>query len=121
MMGCSGGTGTVTGTVTYKGKPVPQGIVTFYSPDNRVILSHLQPDGSYAAEEIAVGEVKVSVEAPQGAPPAPAVPAPPGGPIDPRTQVKVTLLPRRYADPNTSGLTVKVTSGKQVFPIELSD
>lgn len=59
--GC-GRTGAISGTVTYKGKPLPGGIVAFLGQKNTVLISQIKPDGSYLIENIPVGEAQITVE-----------------------------------------------------------
>lgn len=120
LAGCGGKVGTVSGKVTYRGQEVPAGLVTFYGPDNSVLRARINPDGTFTAERVPAGEVRVSVDVPQP-PPVPRTPAVPGGPVDPRVGLPTVPIPRRYADPNSSGLVLTVHSGAQNYPIELKD
>lgn len=103
----------VQGMVTFEGKPLSRGTVTFI-PDRsrgtkgRMAIGSIGPDGrfvmqSYAMDDGAlVGFHKVTVSCLED-PPAPAE----GAPAVPRGEPK-SLIPLRYNDPEKSGLTVEV-------------
>jgi hemoglobin len=96
------GAGTVSGKVTYKGKPLPAGTVAFHSKDGKAISTKLSEDGTYAAEKVPAGEYNLAVETDSAK----------GSP-------KYVAIPAKYADPKTSGLTYTVKKGKQQFDIAL--
>src|SRR5438105_2273574 len=66
ITGCGGGriTSTVTGTVSYQGKPVPAGKVSFYGPNDQVASALIGEDGSYEAMNVPLGTVRVAVTTP---------------------------------------------------------
>lgn len=64
-VGCGAGTGDVAGTVTYKGRPVVHGTVTFVGADGRPVAAAIGGDGSYTLSGVAVGEAKVLVDSPR--------------------------------------------------------
>jgi hypothetical protein len=106
LTGCSS-KGTVSGRITYQGKPIPQGIVLFV-PEKGQSITGTITDGQVKGKEI-----------PKDAP------LPPG--IDPSifdfnaqiSQVKSTSIPEKYGDPEKSGLTCTVKGGAQEHNIEL--
>ena len=125
--GCGGGTGTVAGTVTFRGKPVPGGSVVLYCADKQIVRGLIGPDGTYAIPNVPAGPAAVTVQAharvPDGLrlkqtlPPAKDGPTPP----DAAPQAdKATALPPRYALPEESGLSVVVGPGPTPFDIPLS-
>src|SRR5437016_6252132 len=92
-LGCGGGTGTVTGKVTYNGEPLPSGIVLFTNADGKGTQeAEVQPDGSYKVERVPAGLARVAVittpsvgeaagrrgppGSPGGGPPQPMAPPP---------------------------------------------
>jgi len=129
VLGCGGGTGTVTGTVSYKGTPLKGGNVTFVAADKQTHLSAIGEDGRYTIEKLALGTAQISVETdslaqmarrPRYGPPAGA--EAPGGykPPDPAEAAKrYVQIPKPYGDPATSGLTYDVKRGSQQYPIDL--
>src|SRR5262249_30124242 len=62
LAGCGGGTGTLTGKVTLNDHPVGGGTVTFFSPGKGNVVADIHEDGSYTAENLPAGDVKVAVE-----------------------------------------------------------
>jgi hypothetical protein len=88
-------TGTVTGLIVYKGKPLSGGSVTFVFGKDAKIKGKINGDGTFKVEGLPVGVAKIAIES-KGIP-----------------------IPRRYASVETSGLTLRVTEGKQRFNIEL--
>src|SRR5262245_61030921 len=61
-VGCGGGSASVSGDVTYDGKPLPGGDVTFVSTEGRGSNSaRLEPNGKYTIPRLSAGTYKVSV------------------------------------------------------------
>jgi hypothetical protein len=62
-IGCGPSFGSVSGTVTYNGKPLKGGYVTFVSTSGRESASAtIQEDGTYKIPKIATGDYKVCVD-----------------------------------------------------------
>jgi hypothetical protein len=125
LAGCGGPyTGAVSGKVTYQGKPLPGGLVTFVHPDGRIGQGQIQEDGTYSVPKAPGGDVKVTVRT---VPPIPAMPAAirlPGGVGGGKSETvypagKYTPIPKKYADVSTSGLSLTVRRGSQEFDINL--
>ena len=116
--GCSRGTGNVSGTVKFKGKPLPAGTITFYDPANGALSSPINPDGSYSVSKVATGTARITVAVPmaigfQG-------PGTSDGKGDLPAVVKQTpSIPARYYDPDKSGLTCEVVRGDQTHDFDL--
>lgn len=106
-LGCNGKppTGTVTGTVRFKGEPVYAGKVLFASPDGRT-ASALFDRGTYTVEGVPLGAVKVSVNVLN-----------PSGPGEGKALPLAKL--ERYTATATSGLSTEVHEGTQTYDIEL--
>ena len=125
-LGCGPSTATVTGTVTFRGRPLPAGTVVFHGPDGRTGHA-LIADGRYTVEAAPLGPVRISVRAHAGrpagmpglngkVPPAPkeaaaGIEGPPDG--------KHVPIPPRYQDPETSDLTYTVRAGDQTHDVDL--
>ena len=121
--GCSSGaarvdTAPVHGTVTLDGKPLPYGQVVFQPLSGRIAKGVVE-DGKFTlgtyktADGAVLGRHRVSVtarKALEGEEPG-ALGLPLFGP---------SLIPERYGDSASSGLAFEVTSGDNVFHIELS-
>jgi hypothetical protein len=60
VCGC-GGTATVTGKVSYHGRPVSSGSVIFLGADQTARSGVIEPDGSFKVEGVPVGEVQIGV------------------------------------------------------------
>lgn len=111
VAGCSSGTGTATGKVTYQGKAVVWGSVTLKAADGSIHQIGINSDGTYRLDRVPAGKALVGVSSPDPTPSArarqigdsrvPSGPPPvPAGAWFP--------LPAKYADPATSGVTVQV-------------
>ncbi|MBN2296171.1 MAG: hypothetical protein JXM70_27315 [Pirellulales bacterium] len=124
IQGCGGtdrlSTAKVSGLVTLDGKPLSKGTVVFTPAAGRAATGKIQPDGTfvlgtYATSDGAVlGKHQVAVVAREtksrqgGDPAAPPITGP-------------SLIPERYSNSATSGLTFEVTDdGKNEFNIQLS-
>jgi hypothetical protein len=81
-----------SGTVTFKGKPLLAGKVTFYLDNGQFVGSKVK-DGKYTVDRIPVGTWKVAVEG--------------------------TGVPRAYAAEETSPLKVEVKEGPATFDFDL--
>jgi hypothetical protein len=133
-VGC-GGTGEVSGKVTYEGQVVTGGNVVFVPESGPSASATIDPeDGSYKIQKIPAGKVMVAVVSaraeggggpfgpPEGAMngPPPGVTLPPGvkyGAGTSKAKYMAELDP--YNDPNKSGITHMVTAGSQTWNIEL--
>jgi hypothetical protein len=113
--------GTLSGNVRYRGTTVTSGMVTFHGPDGQSAVTYVQPNGTYQATNVSLGEVRITVREP---------PASPGGvkskmkqvnrDSPPTAEAKGVELPKAYADPQKTMLTVTVTGGSQPFDIEMN-
>ena len=107
----------VSGRVTFQGKPVAAGMVRFSNPSAGVdIMANLQPDGTYSVRMakgsgLPEGTYAVAVEPPRVDAPVGAMTLPPA-PNRPD-------IPTKYRQPSTSGLTLTVKSGSNVFDVEM--
>jgi hypothetical protein len=126
VAGCGGAfTAPVSGKVTYKGNPLPGGIVTFIHPDGRVGYGTIHEDGTYAIPATPGGDIRCIVQTTK-----PIVPPPqkvvarlsggvaragrnvyPAGPYVP--------IPEKYGDPQTSGLSYTIHHGSNTIDIPL--
>jgi hypothetical protein len=112
--------GRVYGKVTYNGKPVPKGTITFVptTPGGRNATGVIAEDGSYSLQTESpgdgaiTGDYKVAISArddvildyiPKKAPPP------------------KRLTPEKYENPETSDLTAKVESGSNSRDFDLTD
>jgi hypothetical protein len=112
---------TLTGKVTYQGKPVSVGAIYFHGPAGEVAMGNLTDTGTFVATDIPVGEVRVSlrVQDPgvysqqlQGA-------GGRGAKTRPKDEDKVTSVPAKYSDPATSGLAYTITPGLTALDVTI--
>jgi hypothetical protein len=128
-LGCGGRKGEVSGKVTYRGKPLPAGAVTFFGPGDQMVGSAaIFADGAYRIPKVPVGPVRITVSAPATIR-DPKAPQRKGGKrIDPHDrkaieEAKKSLIrldvPSKFGLPDQSGLTYTVQPGSQEHNIDL--
>jgi hypothetical protein len=123
--GCSAGTGSLSGTVSYRDKPVVYGTVMALCSDGITRSTNITPEGRYQFESLPRGLVQLTVVSPE--PPDLTVESKRAGrtggsPAAPTVSVdrsKWQSLPAKYADPRTSGQRTTVDSGSARFEIKL--
>jgi hypothetical protein len=136
-IGCSS-TGTVTGKLSYRGQTLKGGTVVFFPEGGGgVFRSPIAEDGTYTVTNVPPGLAKISVETKSIKP----IPIPRGVKITPppeatkeasgnpelvtsmfnfqATAHRYVRIPDKYSDPEKSGLTCTVSSGKQEYDIDL--
>jgi|SRR5579884_3203064 len=110
--------GTISGTVRYKGEPLSEGSVSFVSEKGRVATGPIDKSGRYVVTGVARGSAKVTVQVVSSEEPpmsfAGAPKSAPGKAAGPK-------IPLRYTVAATSGLQHSVTKGKQEFNIDLEE
>ncbi len=120
VVGCSSGQpklAVVRGTITYKGKPVPNGTITFVPANAPAATGKINRDGTYtlttykAGDGAVLGTHKVVVAAMEdmtGRLPEDRNPLPP------------SLVPNKYSSIGTTDLTAEVKEGENNinFPLE---
>lgn len=131
LTGCGGGDGVkplpnlvpVSGTVTYDGKPLPQGTVQLAPADPASKLQSASGEiknGSFtlattaSAPGVMAGKYKVRIAAYEGGNAAPSMPLPGQAAAKPKS-----LLPEKYLDPSKSGLEVDVVKGMAPLKFDL--
>ena len=116
--GCGRNTGSVSGKVSYQGKPLPGGYVNFMSEgeNNTFKTSQINEDGSYSVSGLSVGPAKISV---QGLSARRLADLPGQGGKDQKVQQKQVFVPDKYGNTDTSGLKYEVKPGSQSYDIEL--
>jgi hypothetical protein len=137
VSGCgAAGVGEVSGTVSVRGQPVVYGTVTLVGGDGAPHAGAIQPDGRYTVTGVPAGSVRIAVVSP----PVPRVESKLDVPsdIDPEQYKALEqeraaaatrvagidrkmwhAIDKKYADFNTSGLTVVVASGANPYDIDL--
>ena len=133
VSGCpkkSGTVGTLSGKVTYKGKEVTGGQMTFFTKEGGAVPATIKPDGTYSVRDLAVGEATVTVDTKNLKPANPAAvrggggdhkmqtgPVPPG--FSQKPEGEYVEIPPKYADQKKTDLKVTVTGGPQTQDFEL--
>jgi hypothetical protein len=123
--GCGGRQGSVSGVVTYNGRPLTGGTVVFIGADGKPSEpATIGPDGKYSATDVPAGRAKVAVDDPPPATPPPGS-VPKEMANDPEVRearsraVSYVPIPPKYRDPDQSGLAFDVKSGSNTFDIPL--
>jgi hypothetical protein len=111
LAGCIGGKGEVSGTVTFDGKPLPGGMVTFIPANGKPESCRIGEDGSYRVANVPTGRAQIKVVT------QPPVEFGKGEPFLPLG--KYVQIPKRYSDPESSGFTCDVKRGKQEHNLKL--
>ena len=119
----------VSGTVTLDGRPLERGTITFEATglraatarivDGRIVeaTTHRANDGvPVGRQRIAVFSRAEPVALKPGTAPAKASP---GSAAFPPSMTGPSLLPARYNDPATSGLTATISPGQNTLSLEL--
>jgi hypothetical protein len=108
---CGGGTGTVKGTITVGGKPLPEGLICFLPEGgNKDPMNCNIRDGVYETGSMPAGLARIYII------PASKPPAEGGSDLRPtaRKAANNPIVPVKYHTVETSGLTVTVESGKTI-------
>lgn len=123
-VGCQG-KGTVSGKVSYQGKPVVFGTVLVLDSDQHIHQGNIEPDGSFTIHDIRRGEIRIAVSSPD--PTTPLLEKPESkAQNDPaeshrRAELKTKWfpIPEKYGNPEQSGLTATVKGGENSHNIDL--
>jgi hypothetical protein len=125
----------ISGTVSYKGSPVPGGTITFHSDGEGIYSYALSADGKFAVRNIPKGALLVTVETESVNPKKKVKDY--GGKGDKQYQERIAAegnsaanktpppayvhIPSKYANAKTSGLTITAAAGDQVHDFNLTD
>jgi hypothetical protein len=106
--------GTVKGTVTFKGQPLPAGTVAFQHASGEMSSASIDASGQYQLDA-AVGSNKVMVQSMEEQKPNPD----PNG--MPRMLPGASRIPEKYSNFSTSGLSHDVKAGEQTIDLKLEE
>jgi hypothetical protein len=121
--GCGEPRGTLTGKVSYQGKELTEGQVSFFPETGSAVIAPIEPDGSYTARGLPVGPARVSVTPARNTSIEPM-----GSTIDHEKLMKMMrpdgprgtwIVPDNYSDPERSGIVCTVAGGTQGFDVKL--
>ncbi len=120
LVGCGGSSdkAIVKGKVTYKGAPVTGGTLTLAPASGPPLSVTIKADGTFQTSDIPTGQMGVGID-------TDSIMAMPGGsmanpPKDVQMPKKV-VIPAKYKDPKTSGLTWDIKSGTNTKDFDLTD
>jgi len=116
LAGCGGSSATVNGTITLDGKPLNSGFILFQPSEGTVQSADIQPDGTYTVGQLGLGTAKIAINVP---PPPPSGPDGVSADAPGASNVEPVLIPEKYGDVETTGLTYEVKLGAQVHDIDL--
>ncbi|HLW63670.1 MAG TPA: hypothetical protein VKS79_00025 [Gemmataceae bacterium] len=132
LCGCSKTGGDVKGTVTFNGKPLNAGTVGLVGADGKNAAGgNIEPDGSYYISKPPKGTYTIVVETfdPPSTGSSGSIALPPGveASAEKKAELEKTsapkrermLIPTKYKDPKTSGLSITVSGSSQTFNIDL--
>jgi hypothetical protein len=94
----------VSGTVTFQGKPVSGGVITFTSSSGDTAGGMLREDGTYYIEDAPMGDTKVSIDTES---------------IRPELGGRYVKLPAKYVQASTTDLSHKVEGGENTADFKL--
>ena len=125
---------SVSGEVTFNGKLVKGGSVTFYGEGTLSHSSPISADGSYAISGLPAGDMVVTIETESVAGKGQAQDSGEGNakkyrgssstPDEAKRKTanyEYTKIPERYSNKNRSGLTATLTSGRNTKNFDLTD
>lgn len=119
LLGCGAAgndKGTIKGKVSYKGKDLTTGTISFHDESEKLVGSSGIANGMYIMEKVPTGPVKVTVQVIASTGPEPKESK------DPTIimPTRAVPIPDKYKSPKTSGLAYTVSSGEQTkdFPLD---
>jgi hypothetical protein len=131
LAGCGEQRAKVSGTVTFKDRPVPGGKVIFVTEDGlKNEHVEIKSDGTYSSSNVPYGKLKVAVQPvakslksmiPKGAK-MPDMPEETGASATySKTDENYVDIPTVLRNPDTSNITLTVDQADQTFNIPLAD
>jgi hypothetical protein len=116
--GSSEAVGKLSGRVTFQGVPVSEGLIVFSNPAQGAHMKvELRPGGDYVVkrfgtEGVPLGKYQVWIT-------PPLLDAPMGPAREPPRIREYQNIPKKYRDANTSGLTLTVEEGENLFYVNM--
>jgi hypothetical protein len=142
VAGCGKGVGTVSGKVSYQGKALKGGSVTFVSAEGGPSPgAQIKEDGTYTVPDVPGGKYKICVTTsflkpeqkfglgptgpkidPKAPPPAADLPPTASSPraaVEAHNLKRYVAIPDKYSKPEETDLEYTVTAGDQTHDIDL--
>ena len=114
--------GQITGKVRFRGEVLPSGTVKFLCADGRSVSASIAADGTYRVDRVAAGPARISVighpRVPRGFQKSPLLPKEAARPAV-ASETQPVVVPIRFGNPETSGLTYEVQKGVQTHNLDL--
>jgi hypothetical protein len=126
----------VTGTASYKGQPIASGTIIFEVPgarpaNGKIVDGKITEVMTYEPKDgVPVGQARIAVFATGASSSSPSA-TPGGAPRDPGAPIVVdknymgggakSLIPKKYNNPATSGLTAEIKKGQNTVTLDLKD
>jgi hypothetical protein len=120
--GCGRPKGIVSGKITFQGKALTSGYVTFTPDKGPAVNGNIDGDGNYRVQNVPVGPAKITVSGETGASSETIRNV---NPRDPKAMMEGLKpknsfnLPKKYQNPEESGLTCEVKQGTQEHNLDL--
>jgi len=131
LAGCGGGpersqTGTITGTVTLDDQPIEAGTIIFESDNSRPASGKIV-DGKIVdvmtyepGDGVPIGSQRIAIQASSVGESVEVADPSATGPVDLNYMGGGnSLVPKKYTDPNTSGLTAEIEAGENTVSFQL--
>jgi hypothetical protein len=122
--------GVVSGTITYKGRPINGAALLLYptnDPAGTSIVIPVDQEGAFRIADVPLGEYKIAVEGSAGAQQADLKNIPPDKlaevkeKLGPMNTPKTIDFPDKYKNPKTTDLKCTVTEKDQTLNLEMKD
>jgi hypothetical protein len=119
--GCGGpGRGSVKGKITVQGKPLPRALITFLPEGgNRDPVNAAIINGEFETPDMPAGLAKAYITPPQTEEPPP-VDKGDLSPVARSGRKGLLVVPEKYGNPATSGLSLTVQKGENKFDADLT-
>lgn len=133
LVGCGSRhrSGTVSGTLTYRGKPVSDAALLLYPSDGSrgdPLTIPVDHDGEFSILDLPPGEYTIAVQGAEGQPKEVTLSS---FPPEKRAEIKAKLdemvypstppFPKKYKNPRTSDFQCTITGQNQTLDLEMKD
>jgi hypothetical protein len=111
---------SLKGKISYKGKPVPHALVVVMGEGSSA-TANADAEGNYIVEHVPAGEVKIGVNSDAGRGMMMGAVMASAQTGDKSAKPTFVDVPKKYFDPNTSGITTNIadSKGANVFNVDI--